>query len=243
MFANIQLTDKMLRYPLAFGVTLVLFLICAEVASAGNYQPLVGLPQVAGQTGQTLSGYFNQIYIVTIAVGAILAFIKIAMAGVQYSLTDIVTSKEDAKKSIKGALLGLAILLIPFIVLNTIYPGLTNLNVLDTARNNAIRLDQPVNSQAAPVSTDPGTIARPGDARVGLTITNCAYTPISSGVGMDGEPIYVGFDDSTCRAQCVDLRGTFTQVNSSGGYCTYYVGTICNPLNGDVCDGGSPGGA
>jgi hypothetical protein len=118
-----------------------------------EYQPLVGLPQLDGQ-GKSLSSYFNQIYIATIAVGAILAFIKISIAGVKWSMSDIVTDKSDAKKDIQGALLGLAILLIPFIVLNTIYDGLTKLNILEKA----MKITPAVNTyQPPPTNNNSGT--------------------------------------------------------------------------------------
>ena len=140
-----------------------LFLISAIPAYAG-YVPLVGLPAVEG-SGTGLAGYFNQLYMVTIAAGAILAFLKISMAGVKWSMSEIVTDISDAKKDINGALFGLAILLIPFIVLNTIYPGLTNLDVLKNSTG--VRIDPRVapttNTQ---VSTDPNVITRPQDIKV-----------------------------------------------------------------------------
>jgi hypothetical protein len=65
-----------------------------------------------------------------IVIGALIGVVKIVFAGVKYSLSDIITDKHDAKEDIMGVFLGLVLLLIPFIVLNTIYPDLTNLNIL-----------------------------------------------------------------------------------------------------------------
>ncbi len=117
-----------------FTSTLLLSLLLpVYVAYGANYTPLVGLPGANPTPGQNLAQYFNKLYMLIVAIGAIIAFLKIAFAGAKWSLSEIVTDKSDAKKDIQGALLGLAILLIPFIVLNTIYSGLTNLNVLSNA--------------------------------------------------------------------------------------------------------------
>jgi hypothetical protein len=149
----------------ASGIALSAFVIVFFYVSTAEaqYIPLVGLPQVQG-SGQGLAGYFNQLYMVTIAVGAILAFIKISIAGVKWSLSDVVTDKSSAKNDIRGALLGLAILLIPFIVLNTIYPGLTSLNILQNATS--VKITPPAASDTGqtygqPISVTPDTPTTP----------------------------------------------------------------------------------
>jgi hypothetical protein len=128
-----------------------------------QYVPLVALPAIAG-SGQGLGAYFNQLYMATVAIGAILAFLKIAFAGAKYSMSGIVTDKESAKHDIQGALLGLAILLIPFIVLNTIYPNLTKLDILqnagtmkvDTNRTSGVLNTNPPATAPAPANALPG---------------------------------------------------------------------------------------
>jgi hypothetical protein len=95
------------------------------------YVPLAGLPQAVGPNGSSgIANYLNRLYIFLIIVGAIIAAIKISIAGAKYAFSDIITDKSSAKKDIQGVLIGLAILLIPFIVLSAIYSPLTNLNIL-----------------------------------------------------------------------------------------------------------------
>jgi hypothetical protein len=150
-----QIARKGIAESITFILSLlVLFFLSTESTHAQEYTPLVGLPQVDGQN-QGLAAYFNRLYMVTIAVGAILAFIKISIAGVKWSLSDIVTDKSDAKNDIKGALFGLAILLIPFIVLNTIYPGLTSLNILQNATS--VRITPPPPPGPTNLDTTGGT--------------------------------------------------------------------------------------
>lgn len=104
-----------------------------------KYQPLVGIPQLGNAAPNAQEGtgnmaaYFNKLYLLAIAVGAIIAFVKISIAGVKWSLSHVVTDKSDAMNDIRGALIGMVVLLAPYIVLSTIYGNLVNLNVLDKA--------------------------------------------------------------------------------------------------------------
>ncbi len=107
------------------------FGVATPVFGAGTYVPLVGIPGISGTP--SLPDYINKIYILIIAIGVLIAIMRIAFAGVKYSMSGVITDKSDAKKDIKGVLLGLAILLLPALVLNTINPDLLRLNFLDTA--------------------------------------------------------------------------------------------------------------
>jgi hypothetical protein len=146
---------------LATGFLLMPFV---ALGAPGTYTPLVGIPGFPTTSGN-LPQYINQLYKLTISIGGLIAVIKIIMAGVKYSMSGIVTDKEEAKHDIRGALLGLAILLIPFIVLNQIYPNLTNLNVLTNAvkTNLAPGASSPTNS-SSPSSSSGGTTSSGGSA-------------------------------------------------------------------------------
>lgn len=97
-----------------------------------SYQPLTAIPGIPQSGGAGLVTYINAIFLLSVSIGAIIAVVKIAVGGFQYMMSDIVTNKEAAKKDITSALIGLGILLATFVVLNTVYPGLVNLNVLDS---------------------------------------------------------------------------------------------------------------
>ena len=123
-------------------------LLFALPVFAQNYVSLSGIPQIEGNANnRDLSGLLKAIYLIVVSVGSLLAVIKIAIAGVKYSMSEVVTSKQDAKNDIIGALFGLAILLLPYVVLSTIYPGLVNLDIL---RN----VSPAVNTNPSQVSTD-----------------------------------------------------------------------------------------
>lgn len=84
-----------------------------------TYSPLVGIPGVSN-SNTDFNLYINSIYALSIGIAALLAVIKIIIAGVKWMLTDVVTSKEDAKKDIKGALIGLLIVLSAVLVISVI---------------------------------------------------------------------------------------------------------------------------
>jgi len=115
---------------------IILIVVMPSMALAQEYTPLVGgIPGIndAVRRDGSMGEYINALYITAISIAAFLAVIKIIFAGVQYMLSDIVTSKEKAKKDIQGALLGLLIVLGAVVILNTINPSLTNLDALGEA--------------------------------------------------------------------------------------------------------------
>lgn len=125
--------SKLHQYgTIATLVFVILFFACATSVHAQGYQPLTGIPGV-DPNNLSLVGYVNALFLLSIALGAMLAVIKIVLAGFKYMFTDAVPVKTDAKSDIYGALLGLGILLATFVVLYTINPQLTNLSILTGA--------------------------------------------------------------------------------------------------------------
>ncbi|MCA9354099.1 MAG: hypothetical protein KC877_01115 [Candidatus Kaiserbacteria bacterium] len=111
-----------------FAITL-LFVALPSIllAAAPTYEPLVGIPGVPANSD--LNTYINALYALSIIVAALLAVIKIIIAGVKWMMTDIVTSKSEAKKDIQGALLGLLIVLGAVIILTVINPDIVKVNL------------------------------------------------------------------------------------------------------------------
>lgn len=99
-------------------------------AAPGKFSPMVGIPGVSGN--YTLPQLINALYKLLIMIGAVIGVTKIAIAGVKYATTDIVSAKGDAKKDIQGVLTGLLILMAPYIILTIINENFTNLNVLNS---------------------------------------------------------------------------------------------------------------
>lgn len=88
------------------------------------FQPLVGIPGV-GTNAIDFDQYITAIYALTISIAALLAVVKLVIAGSKYMLSDIVSTKQSAKEDIKGALLGLIIVMSVVIILSTINTNIT----------------------------------------------------------------------------------------------------------------------
>lgn len=143
---NLVLTCIKTALPLALVIGAVVFapLVYGQQPT-GEYQPLTGIPGV-DPNNLNLVGYVNALFLLSIALGGILAVIRITLAGFKYMMTDVVSTKGSAKDDIYSSLLGLGILLATFIVLYTINPQLTNLNILSGA--DPIQQSTPVRSTA-----------------------------------------------------------------------------------------------
>lgn len=119
-----------------FIATFVLVLLPSVLFAEGTAQsngfvPLVGVPFLDNnQASVRLVDYVNAFYIGSISLAAVIAVLRIIFAGVQYMLSDIVTSKGKAKKDIQAALVGLIIIIGAVLVLDTINPSIKMVNPL-----------------------------------------------------------------------------------------------------------------
>jgi len=104
------------------------------LTAAAQYDTLVEIPQLQGGG---FNDYINAVYALCISVAALLAVVKIIVAGVKYMFSDIVPQKNGAKKDIQGALLGLVIVLAAVLILTVINPNLTNFDLNITQQDRA----------------------------------------------------------------------------------------------------------
>lgn len=101
-----------------------------NIGAETQFVPLVGIPFMDMGADLNLDNYVNNLYRAAITIAALLAVIRIIFAGFQYMLSDIVTQKTDARKSIKNALLGLLIVIGAVLILETINPNLIRVPIL-----------------------------------------------------------------------------------------------------------------
>ncbi len=158
------------------------------VASANNpYIPLIGIPGLGGGD-LNFSDYINALYALSISVGALIAVIKIIIAGMKYMLSDIVTNKSKAIAEIQGAILGLIIVISAVLVLQVINPNITEFNTEITT------------NQATPKAGPAGGDAPPPNVRLSEpTTANCFDT--------GSEDPQEKYDCSGVSAACVSAGG------------------------------------
>jgi hypothetical protein len=111
--------------------------------AVGAFKPLTGdnngvqlapfLTQAFSGSGGGLVELFNGAFRFAIAIGAILAVVRLVYAGFKYMTTDLFGAKNDAKEIIWNALIGLFLLLSIWIILNQINPRILDLNILQSA--------------------------------------------------------------------------------------------------------------
>ncbi len=95
-----------------------------------KFQPLAGIPGVTDSL--TLAGLLQNLYRLAIVIGALIAVIKITLAGFSYMSSDSIGNKSSAKDDIASSLLGLVIILATVLILETIF-GTVNFNFLQNA--------------------------------------------------------------------------------------------------------------
>jgi undecaprenyl pyrophosphate phosphatase UppP len=108
--------------------------------AVGEFVPLTGKQGEANVTlapflaqalqGGSLADLFNAAFKIAIAIGAILAVVRLVYAGFIYMSTDVFGVKNDAKEKIWGAMSGLFLLLAIWIILRQINPQILQLNLL-----------------------------------------------------------------------------------------------------------------
>jgi hypothetical protein len=91
-----------------------------------------------------------------IALAGLAAVVKIIISGIQYMSTDAFTGKNDAKKGIQDALIGLLLAIGAFLILNTINPDLvsTKLKLPVITRNTTLDDIKPCENEGGTVVDD-----------------------------------------------------------------------------------------
>lgn len=181
-------------------------LVSLPLITIGQSDFLVGIPGVTTAGELNFDQYINAVYAVLISVAALIAVVKVIIAGVKYMFSDIATQKSDAKDDIRSALIGLAVILSAILLLTIINPNLTNFNLAGVST-----LDQyetppsEVLSGLAEIEQS-GTVTEP----IACSCTNGKTKCSGSGV-----------DCSTAENTCEDKGGTFEQSGSRTGVCVF----------------------
>lgn len=101
----------------------------------------------------TFGGYVIYIFNLGVAMGAVLAFIVIAFNGIKLlNFPGDPPSLSEAKKNITNALLGLAVLLVSYVLLTTINPDLVNIKNVSLG---GVQINIPILSSDQPTTTKP----------------------------------------------------------------------------------------
>ena len=116
------------------------FAQCADTCTEG-FCPLAcvegsRLEGVYSNTDGDLTQFITRIFSLALTLGGILAIFRIAWAGYLYMTTDLWSSKERAKETLRETVLGLLLLIAVWVILHQINPDILKLNILDTLKEN-----------------------------------------------------------------------------------------------------------
>jgi hypothetical protein len=186
-----------MKYALVIS-SLFIFGFVEQVFAQGRYQTLVD----TGLGGQGIGDYLNSIYLVLISLAAMLAVIKIIIAGVKYMLSDNPSNMQSAKGDIKNSLLGLIIILATVMILEFINPNLTRLDVFDA-------IEKITTPEASPAL---GTLGSGGGASGSGSTPVASNQPPSANI----EPI----------SNATDIDENF--ITQSGNVVSYDVQSLCD---------------
>lgn len=235
-----SLTQRVLQVSVLGFVLIFVYTYCISITfGAGEYTPLVGIPGLSTSGTTSIPQFINQVYLLTISLGALFGVLKIAFAGVKYSLSDVVSSKQSAKEDIKGVLLGLAILLIPAIVLNEINPNLTKLDVLNGINKIELNKSSMQNSSLLTGGKSAVTYQK------GTSVLINKYEPTCT--ASDGECPYEEDKEidpkkiAADKASCLDKQGEFKQISGNRSTCVFKATTFDSNHMWDCSKSGAPG--
>jgi type IV secretory pathway VirB2 component (pilin) len=217
-------------------LTFCILVLPTVVFAQPVYKPLVGIPGVSDPANTNFNNYINTIYGLSIAIAALLAVIKIIIAGVKYMLSDMVSSKGAAKEDIQSALLGLLIIASAFLILNEINPNLTQTKLITS------KVDRPTAYNRGPaVSTNPlsNSTTAPRVDNTGVPAGEARWVEIDGPVQPTVLPLRPSTAplvstcgrDASCQSteaqSCVANRGNYTTI---GGVrqCVYTVNRQMN---------------
>jgi len=121
----------------AFTIILVLIILCmgvfayAQSSTGGDLCGGDALSQLFCGKDMDLPGMLNQIFQLAIALGGVLAMLRIGYAGWLYmGREDMWSTKQKAKETFRDAIIGLLILLAIWLILHQINPCILQLSIL-----------------------------------------------------------------------------------------------------------------
>lgn len=127
-------TSSTIKTTLRFSVVVMVLIFISSplvlYALDTTYVPLAPLTEEQTKKPVRPSTYIADLFKITIGIAAALAVLAIAYSGIKYMMSDVVTSKEDAKKGIQNALLGLLLAITSYLILYTISPDFTQISII-----------------------------------------------------------------------------------------------------------------
>lgn len=214
---------------LLFGVVVGIFLWIPNMMFAQCTEECVGdfcpLACVEGSKLETLYGsggegdlvqFFNRVFSLALTAGGILAVFRLAWAGYLYMTTDLWSSKERAKETLRETVLGLLLLIAVWVILNQINPDILKINVLETLKANRVRSVNLTPEQSASLQLYEKNVNNPN-------VPQSDYIPSLSSTPITGYYCYVRPSISPAQYACfTSASGCAETAQPAGTTCSKY---------------------
>jgi hypothetical protein len=187
------------------GFTVVLIAPLLVLADTPAFVPLSDIPAIKNLGGAPdIAAFFNALYKIAIGAAVVIAVLQLVRAGITYSMSDAITSKEEAKHLMLVSILGLVLVLSPAIVFSVINPEILNIKI-DAGKLQLNPLKHVDTSKAANVT---------GTAKEAENINSCTATPGCTvqrtrvGKGDISQCVCSTKNNSTADADACSAKGT-----------------------------------
>jgi hypothetical protein len=101
----------------------------SSATGGSTFVPLAPIPGLTDTPTNNLATFFNNLYKFCIGAAAVLAILEITMGGFQVMSGDSITAHSDGRDRIVGAILGLVLVLSPFLIFSIINPSILSLQI------------------------------------------------------------------------------------------------------------------
>ncbi len=155
------------------------------LVAQSSYQPISGIELNVNSEKTGFAQILTTIFGWGIAIAIVLAILVIVWGGIQYMTTDAFSEKTDGKEKIKGAVGGLILALVSWLILNTINPRILEDNFLTkTKEANQSQSGTPTNTSGSGAT---GTQTSPTTGTPGQDLQNPTQVKqnASSGITFD----------------------------------------------------------
>ena len=206
-----------------------------------NNQPVTVLDRLTNNAfkGDSLGGLLNQIFYAGLAIAVILAIVMIIRGGIEYMTVDSMYSKDSGKKRVQAAMGGLLLAFSAILILNTINPELTTLDLkferlqtVDPTNVTGIDLDISNSISKYEGLTEAQYVEMVQSGRIPTNISPAAQKILAEAINT------LGFQSSKIRGTASGRRACAAVVNmiikqatgveAGGGYSTANMKTALN---------------
>ncbi len=122
-----------MKYIYSFCASVLYWVLLPLSVRAQDFVPLSRDPGFLGlDSGVNMSVFLNRLFVISIAVAAVLAVLMIAIGGFKYMTSESVFKIGDAKEQIMNAIVGLIIVLSAILLLSVINPEIVTMGIFQT---------------------------------------------------------------------------------------------------------------